>query len=141
MKYRDIYGNKIVVEKSEEAKIYLNTYKNKLKDLKNNLDYDTEGFWREAGVRQAEMLNGEYQNRLSCYRIRNKILELNDSYSKKELKKIERGILGYYFDREKDLRKQFLKAIKETDAITVNKNESIVNMDTVKAMILIGLLD
>ena len=130
------------MEKNVYAQMYVEQYKEKLTNVLEQLSFYSDGFWVECRMDENILLKGINESRLKAYQLRENILEIKEgSYTKKELKKIERGILGYYFDREKDLRKQFLKAIKETDAITVNKNESIVNMDTVKAMILIGLLD
>ena len=130
------------MEKNVYAQMYVEQYKEKLTNVLEQLSFYSDGFCVECRMDENILLKGINESRLKAYQLRENILEIKEgSYTKKELKKIERGILGYYFDREKDLRKQFLKAIKETDAITVNKNESIVNMDTVKAMILIGLLD
>lgn len=129
------------MEKNVYAQMYMDQLKKTLNDLVAELEFIGEGSWVECNIDENILLKGIYKSRLTWYLLRDKIFEIEEkSYSKKELKKVEKEVLGYYFSGEKQLRKEYKKEFALNEQFSFHKEDHLKILDEVKGMILYNMI-
>lgn len=129
------------MEKNVYAQMYMDQYKTKLKNLYDQCVFYSDGVWVECHIDENILLKGMYESRLKGYQLREYILEIKEnSYSKKDLKKVEKEVLGYYYSHEKKLRKEFKKELSLNKEFILNRKESLRDLDEVNGMILYNMI-
>lgn len=129
------------MEKNVYAQMYVEQYKEKLGSVLEQLRFYSGGFWVECRIDENILLKGINESRLKAYQLRENILEIEEgSYTKKELNKIDKKILGYYFRHEKQLRKQFKKELALNEKFCLDRNCSLRSLNEVDGMILSNMV-
>ena len=129
------------MEKNVYAQMYVEQYKEKLTNVLEQLSFYSDGFWVECRMDENILLKGINESRLKAYQLRENILEIKEgSYTKKELNKIEKKILGFYFSHEKQLRKQFKKELALNEKFSIDRNCSLRSLNEVNGMILSNMV-